>query len=132
MFIRLNCLAFGEIVINFIPARRYTIARYMLSSCVRLSQAGIVSKRLDESSWHGGFLQRIPRCVMRKFGYLRSKDTSFWNFVPKFRLREFRHGKSIALSTNSSSSSTVELVDDTYATIDKSWLFTASRSTVTL
>jgi len=32
----------------------------------------------------------------------------------------------------SSSSSTVELVDDTYTTVDESWLFTASRSTVTL
>ena len=31
-----------------------------------------------------------------------------------------------------SSSSTVELVDNTYTTIDESWLFTASRSTVTL
>ena len=27
---------------------------------------------------------------------------------------------------------TVEFVDDTYATVDKSWLFTTSRSTVTL
>ena len=33
---------------------------------------------------------------------------------------------------NSSSSSTVELVDDTYTTVDESWLFTTSRSTVTL
>ena len=33
---------------------------------------------------------------------------------------------------NSSSSSTVELIDDTYTTIDESWLFTTSRSTVTL
>ena len=33
------------------------LARYMLSSCVRLSQASLVSKRLDESSWfwHGDF-----------------------------------------------------------------------------
>ena len=30
------------------------------------------------------------------------------------------------------SSSTVELVDDTYTTVDESWLFTTRRSTVTL
>ena len=33
---------------------------------------------------------------------------------------------------NSPSSSTVELVDDTYTTIDELWLFNTSRSTVTL
>jgi len=49
----------------------------MLSSrvrlSVRLSQAGIVPKRSDDSSWfwHGGFLPAIPHCVIRKFGYLQ-------------------------------------------------------------
>jgi len=33
---------------------------------------------------------------------------------------------------HSSPSSTVEFVDDTYTTVDESWLFTTSRSTVTL
>jgi len=60
-----------------------TLARYMLSSLsvalfVRLtlivcpSQDGIVSKRLDESSWYlaGSFLSSIPHCVIRKFVYL--------------------------------------------------------------
>jgi len=32
---------------------------------------------------------------------------------------------------SSSSSSTVELVDDTYTTVDESWLFSTSRSNVT-
>jgi len=36
------------------------------------------------------------------------------------------------LNSSSSSSSTVELVDATYATTDESWLFTTSRSTVTI
>jgi len=64
--------------------------------------------------------------------------TSLWNFVLNcgLKIRKFRHGESDALSTigysSSSSSSTVELVDDTYRTIDESWLFTTSRSTVTL
>jgi len=44
------------------------------------------------------------------------------NFATTSRLR---------CQQNSSSSSTVELVDDTYTTIDESWLFTTSRSTVT-
>ena len=41
---------------------------------------------------------------------------------------------SIVLSTklkSLSSSSTVELVDNTYTTVDESWLFTTRRSTVT-
>ena len=55
----------------FLP-RYALLARYMLSSCVRLYiyllQAGIVSKRLDESSW---FLAPIPHHVVRKFEYLQ-------------------------------------------------------------
>jgi len=53
------------------------LALYMMSlyAClsVRLSQAGIVSKRMDKSSWfwHGGFFPLIPHCVIRKFGYLQ-------------------------------------------------------------
>jgi len=59
------------------------------------------------------------------------------NFVPKSRFRIFRHGQSIALSTKLLvvvvvDSSTVELVDDTYTTIDESWLFITSGSSVTL
>ena len=34
-------------------------------------------------------------------------------------------------NSSSSSSSTVELVDDTYTTVDESWLFSTSRSNVT-
>jgi len=28
-----------------------------------------------------GFIRRILHCVVRKFGYLRNKDTSLWSFV---------------------------------------------------
>ena len=48
--------------------------------------------------------------------------------VPHFHVSHFQ---SPQLNSPSSSSSTVELVDDTYATIDESWLFTTSRSTST-
>jgi len=55
--------------------RDSVLARYLLLSgmcpSVCPSQAGIVSKRLDESSqvlpW--GFFPPIPHCVIRKFGY---------------------------------------------------------------
>jgi len=67
------------------------LARYMLSSCVLvsfgpsvcLSQAGVVSKPVDESIWvwRGSFLPAIPPCVLRKFGYLKNYGTSLWDFV---------------------------------------------------
>jgi len=59
---RYACAVFGKscVCLNVCPA-------------VRLSQASIASKRLDESSWfwHGGFLRLIPHCIVRKFEYLR-------------------------------------------------------------
>jgi len=60
------------------------------------SQAGVVSKRLDESSlfWHGGFL---PQCVIRRFICLQKLRYFLLELCPK--LRTFRHHKSIALST---------------------------------
>ena len=53
-------------------ARRSAGWRAMLSSCVCPSKTGVVSKRVDNSSWffwHGGFLC----CVIRKFGYLHNR-----------------------------------------------------------
>jgi len=117
-------------------------ARYMLSSrvclSVRPSQASIVSKVLDKSSlfWHGGFFPPIQHCAVRKCGYLQklryfllrtlSPTPELENFAAASRSRCQQH-------SSSSSSTTVELVDDTYAVapINESWLFTTSRSTVT-
>jgi len=61
------------------------------------SQVGVLSKRLNESSWfwNVSFLPPVLQCVKRKFGHLRNKGTSFWNLVPKSGLRKFRHGISI-------------------------------------
>ena len=41
--------------------------------CACLSQVGVLSKRMNESSWfwHGSFLPPILHCVNRKFGYLQ-------------------------------------------------------------
>jgi len=62
---------------QFLP-RDATLARSLLSSCVRPSvcpsQAGIVSKRLDESSWVLAWrlLPPIPHGVVMKFGYFQN------------------------------------------------------------
>ena len=124
------------------PGTATAIARYLLSSCVHVCllvshKPVIVSKQLDESSWvfwHGsGFLSPILGCCLRKFGYLGnitllpsgtlSQTLDSENFATASRSRCQRH---------SSSSSTVELVDDIYTTVDESWLFTTGRSAVTL
>ena len=103
---------------------------------VCLSQAGIVSKRLDESScffWHGGFHPLISHCVIRKFRYLQNR------LLPSVTLSQASYFINFATASRprcqqNSSSSTVKLVADTYTTADKheSWPFTTSRSTVTL
>jgi len=77
----------------------------MLLSCVRLSvrlpQAGIVSKRLDESSWfwHVGFLPLIQHCVISKYSYLQKLGNYPLRLCPNSGLNKFLRGKSIALST---------------------------------
>ena len=71
----------------FFSARRYAVAAYLLSSCVHpficLSHAGVVSKRLDESSsfYDGDFFSIYPNCAIGKFGYLQNKCTSLWKFA---------------------------------------------------
>ena len=79
---------FSRLLLGFLP-RDTMLARYMLSSRVRLSVhpslTGIVSKRLDESSWfwHGGFLPPITRCVIRK--YTRSPNIWVLPFGTSFQ-----------------------------------------------
>ena len=70
-----------------------SISPHAPSPCVCPSQAGVVAKRLDESSWfwHGGFLLPIPHYK------------EIWVF-PGIRvlfsgLRKFYHSKLITLST---------------------------------
>jgi len=64
---------------NFATAsRRYASAvlamalSVCLSVCLCLSQVGVMSKRLDKSSWvwNGGFLRLILHCVVRKLVHL--------------------------------------------------------------
>jgi len=83
-----------------------------------------------EASFHLYRMHSV--CVIRKLAYLQQLP-SLWNFVPNSGLRKLRHGKSIALSTELVVVVLmVELVDDTYTTMDESWLFTEGRSTATL
>jgi len=123
-------------------SRDAMLARYMRSSrvmqsvypsvrpSVRPSQAGIASQRLGELSW------RLPStcaalCYKEIWVGLSSKIrvlSSAWHFVPNSGLGEnFAAASRSRCQQNSSSSSTVEFVDDTYTTIDESWLFATSK-----
>ena len=115
-------------------------ARCTLSSCVRpfvrLSVRPSVRHKpvFYRNDWtnragisHGGFLPPIPHCVVRKYGY-RQNSRYF------LQTQKISPGVDRVVNKNSSSSSstTVEFVDDTYTTVDESWLFTTSRSSVNL
>ena len=111
---------------------------YLLSPpFVRLSvcpsQAGVVSKRLDESSW---FLEWRPPSAYPTLSYKELWVSPKTKVLPSGTLSQTRDLEDFATASrsrcrqnSSSSSSTVELVDDTYTTVDKSRLFTTSRST---
>ena len=108
-------------------ARRNDSAVYAVVVCrsVRPSQAGIVSKRLDESSL---ILARVcallrKNWVSPKIGVLLPGTLSHTPDIENFATAS----RSRCRKNSSSSSSTVELVDDTYTTVDESWLFTTSR-----
>jgi len=79
------------------------LARYLLSSCVRLcpSQAFIVSKWLDVElvlAWKLNSFH-LSHNVIKKFGYLQKLRYFPWNFIQNSGLGKFSHGKSIASST---------------------------------
>ena len=99
---------------------------------VCLSQAGIVSKRLEGSSW---FLAcRLPSTCPTLFCEevripTKKKGTSLWNFL---QTADYENFATASRSCCQQNSSMVELVDDTYTTVDESWLFTTCRSSVTL
>jgi len=89
-------------------ARRYASAVFAVVICpsvrlsVRPTQAGIVSKRLDESSCFFGLetsFHLSHTVLWGNLGISKSDGTSDWNLVPNSALRKFRRGKSIASST---------------------------------
>jgi len=79
-----------------------------------------------EASFHLSYTVLQGKLGISKIGYF------LWNFVPNSGQRIFATASRSGCQQNSSSSSTVELVDDTYTTVDESWLLTTSRLTVTL
>jgi len=132
----------GFLFLYLFSARYTLLARYrpVLSSCVRLSVCPSATSRYCigttgrielVSAWWLPSTNPTLRCTeiwvspkIRVFpsGTL-SQTPDFENFATTSRSRCQQH---------SSSSSTVELVDDAYTSVDELWLFTASRSTVTL
>jgi len=91
---------------------------YMLSSCVCLSHAGIVSKWLEESSWFSAWrlIPPILHCVIRKFEYLQKLGYFHRQLCPNSGLEKFAMAiRSRCQQYSSSSSSTV---DDTYTVYD--------------
>ena len=50
-----------------------------LSVCICLLQVGVLSRRMNESSWVLAWelFSTYPACILRKFGYLQSKVLSF-------------------------------------------------------
>ena len=83
-----RCHYFLSEFFTVFTARRYAIARYLLSSSRRIEL--VLGWRLFSTYRY---------CAIRKFGYLKNKGTSLWKFALDCKHRKFRHGKSIALST---------------------------------
>jgi len=120
------------------------LARYLLSSCVRPSVCPSVTSRyyiettgrVDESR------EYLARRLPSTYSTLRYKE--IWvspkiRVLPSVTLSQTPDLENFATASrsrcqqhSSSSSSTVEPVDDTYTTIDESWLFTTSRSAVSV
>jgi len=124
-------------------ARRYASAVFAVVMCPSIPPLSVRRKpvfyRNDWTNrggfWHGGFLPPIPHCSIRKCGYLQKLEyfplDGSLSQTPDFR-KNFATVSRSRCQQHSSSSSTVELVDDIYTTVEESWLFTTSRKTVTL
>jgi len=135
-------------VLQFLPCciahllpRDATLERSTLSSCVRLSVCLSVTSRYCtkttgriELVFVIGLPSTYPTLcykemwVSPKTRVLASGTLSQTPDLKNCATASRSHRQ----QNSSSSSSTVELVDDTYRTIDESWLFTTRRSTVTL
>jgi len=71
----------------FLPTRLCAIAISAMSLClsVRLSQTGIVSKRLTDRAYfrHRGYTISLSYIVLKgNSGISKNKDTSLLNFIP--------------------------------------------------
>ena len=69
-----------------------------LCPSICLSQVGVLSKRMDESSCFygmGAFFHMSYTVLKGNSDIFKNKGTSLWNFVPNFGLRKFCFGTSI-------------------------------------
>ena len=117
-------------------------ARYMLSSFIRLSvRLSVTSRYCNKTTGRIELLflaWRLPSTYSRLWGNLGvSPDIRvlrFGTLSQTFDLENFATASRSHCQQNSSSSSssTVELVDNTYTTVDESWVDTTSRSAVAL
>ena len=129
-----NSLKYACVVFN---VRRCASAVYAMALClsmsVRLPQVGVIYRNgwtHRAGFWHGSFLitlsyKKIPVTVKIRVlpsGNLPRKTVDLKNFAMTSRCHCQQYSPLL--------SSTVDL-DDTYTTVDESWLFTASQSTVT-
>jgi len=114
-----NCTA--HVLLCFFIARCYASAVFAVIMCptVRLSVRRLPSTYPPLCCKE---IRVSPKIKVLGFGTL-SRTSDLENFATASRSRCQQH---------SSSSSTVELVGDTFTTVDESWLFTTSRSTATL
>ena len=111
---------------NYATATLCICCRRPLSVCLSVcpSQAGVVSKRPDESSW---FLECRPPSAYPTLSYKELWVSPKTKVLPSGTLSQTPDLEDFATASrsrcrqnSSSSSSTVELVDDTYTTVDKS------------
>jgi len=124
-----------SIALLLFTARRYASAAYAVVACPSDRHKPVFYRNdwTNQASFrHGSFIPPIPDCGVRKFGYRQKLRYFPLELSPKLRTWKFRRGKSIALSTTL----VVVVVDGRacwrHTTIDESWLFTTSLSTVTL
>jgi len=103
-------------------ARRYTSAVYAVvcpSVCLSVCHKPVLYR--NDCTNSAGF-PPIPHSVVRNFGYLQKLGYFPLGLCPKLRTWEnfATASRSRCQQHSSSSSSTVEFVDDTYTTIDQS------------
>ena len=114
--------------------RRYASVVFAVVMCPSVclsvtSRCCIETTKRIETRLAWGLFPPILYCVRKIFGYLQNKGTSLWNFAPNYmNVENFATASRSRCQPNSS---TIEFVDDTYATVNESWLFTAHRSAVT-
>jgi len=56
-----------------------------------LSQVGVLSERMDESSWFLAWEPHLFAVLKENSDIFKNKGTSFWNFVLNSGLRKFRY-----------------------------------------